>query len=379
MAKSSFSHARISGITAVVPENCIDINDEIAYFNNDPKLLERNKKILGLGTRHVADEGTAVSDLLEAAARNLFEEMSLDVSSIDAVIVVTSSPDYRYPPTACVLQHRLGLSEDCTCYDIVGLACSAYVHGLLNAHMMIEGGVAKKVLLLAGDLTSNHSDRRNRNSNMLFGDAGTATLVERTDEARPSWFITGTRGVGWNALIAPAGGYALPIRGDIADLEIVDETGNVWRMYDDIMKGLAVFKFTNDVAPKGIADILAYSDKTIDDVDYFAIHQANKQIVTTVGRWAGLPKEKFSAEAFSTYGNCGSAAVTMELVHHLNKKMERTVCLATFGVGLSWGFAMLDLEGTYIGPIKFYRAPTDAPTREELIKRWIEYYKQGNC
>lgn len=378
MAKSKFSHVRITGITAVVPEKCINIDDEIEFFNNDPKLLARNKKILGLGTRHVVDEGTTVSDLLEVAARDLFVQKAVDVSTIDAVIVVTSSPDYRYPPTACILQHRLGLSEDCTCYDIVGLACSAYVHGLLNAHMMIESGMAKKVLLLAGELTSTHSDRRNRNSNMLFGDAGTATLVEYTGEENPAWFITGTRGAGWQALIAPAGGYALPIRGDIADLEIVDETGNVWRMYDDIMKGMEVFKFTNDVAPKGIADILSYSGKTIENVDYFAIHQANKQIVTTVARWVGLPKEKFSADAFLTYGNCGAAAVTMELVHHLNQKMERTVCLATFGVGLSWGFAMLDLKGAYVGPVRFYQTPSDLPTREEKIKYWIDYYKKGN-
>ena len=141
---------------------------------------------------------------------------------------------------------------------------------------------------------------------------------------------------------------------------------------------MEVFRFTNDVAPKGIADILAYSGKTIDDVDYFAIHQANKQIVTTVARWAGLPKEKFSADAFSTYGNCGSAAVTMELVHHLNQKMERTVCLSTFGVGLSWGFAVLDLEGATVGPVKLYHTPANLPTREEKIKYWIDYYQKGN-
>jgi len=378
MAKATFQHVRITGISAVVPEKCINIDDEIEFFNNDPKLLERNKKILGLGTRHVVEDGTAVSDLLEAAARRLVAAKDLDVASIDAMIVVTSSPDYRYPPTACVLQHRLGLSEECTCYDITGLACSAYVHGLFNAHALIESGAAKKVLVLAGDLTSTHSDRRNRNSNMLFGDAGTATLVEYVPEETPSWFITGTRGAGWKALIAPAGGYALPIRGDIADLEISDETGNVWRMYDDIMKGMDVFRFTNDVAPKGIAEILQYSGKTIDDVDYFAIHQANKQIVRTLARWAGLPKGKYSADAFSTYGNCGSAAVTMELVHHLNLSSARHVCFATFGVGLSWGFALLDLSNARVCPVEHYRRPADAPTREETIRQWIDYYKKGN-
>ncbi len=378
MAKSKFNHVKISGITSVVPEKVLNIDDELAFYGGDVKLLERNKKILGLGTRHIVDDRTCLSDLLEAAACDLFTGLNLDKLTIDAVIVASSSHDFHYPPTACVLQGKLGLSEDCSSFDISGLACSAYVHGLWLAHSLVASGAAKKCLVLAGELTSTHSDRRNRNSNMLFGDAGTATLVEATDEDRPSWFITGTRGKDYDKLIAPAGGYYLPIRGDIGDLEVTDQTGNVWRMYDDIMKGMDVFKFTNDVAPKGIAAILEYAGKTIDDVDYFAIHQANKQIVTTVGRWAGLPKTKYSADAFSLYGNCGSAAVTMELVNRLLAQPIGEVCLATFGVGLSWGFAMLDLQSTYVGPVRIYKTPEHAMSREEKIRYWIDYFKGGN-
>ncbi len=379
MARATFRHTRLTGITAVVPEKCINIDDEIEFFNNDKALLERNKKILGLGTRHVVEEGTAVSDLLDAAAERLFDGMKLDRSSVDALIVVTSSPDYHYPATACVLQGRLGLSEECSCFDVGGLACSAYVHGLWLAHSLVESGAANRCLVLAGDLTSTHSDRRNRNSNMLFGDAGTATLVERTEDDCPAWFIIGTRGSGWNTLIAPAGGYALPVRSDNADLEIIDETGNVWRMYDDIMKGMSVFKFTTDVGPKGIAGILEMSGKTKDDVDYFAIHQANKQIVRTVANFAGLPKGKFSADAFAKYGNCGAAAVTMELVNRLERGALKDVCLATFGVGLSWGFALLDLSQASFCGVGLYKAPSDRPTRAETIKKWIEYYRGGNA
>ena len=378
MAKSCFKHVRLSGIAAVVPERCIDIDDEIEFFNNDHALLERNKKILGLGTRHIVDERTSLSDLLVSATENLFASVPIDRAEVDALIIVSTSHDFHYPATACVVQGRLGLSEECSCFDMAGLGCSAYVHGLWLAHSLIASGAAHKCLVLSGDLTSTHSDKRNRNSNMLFGDAGTATLVEETDEERPTWFITGTRGRDYDKLIAPAGGYYLPIRKDIADLEVTDETGNVWRMYDDIMKGMDVFKFTTEVAPKGIADILASSGKAIEDVDYFAIHQANKQIVTTVARWAGLPKDKYSAEAFSKFGNCGAAAVTMELINRLQKGPLGNVCFATFGVGLSWGFALLDLTDVHVAPIVHYRTPADAMTREEKIKYWVNYYKEGN-
>lgn len=379
MAKSHFKGVRVSGIAAAIPETCLNIDDELAFYGGDVKLLERNKKILGLGTRHVVDDKTSLSDLLVAATENLLSSMAIKSGEIDALLVVSTSHDFHYPPTACVVQGHLGLSEDCSCFDLSGLGCSAYVHGLWLAHSLIASGSAHKCLVLSGDLTSTHSDKRNRNSNMLFGDAGTATLVEATEESRPSWFITGTRGKDYDKLIAPAGGYYLPIRNDIAGLEVTDETGNVWRMYDDIMKGMDVFKFTTEVAPKGIADILSFSGKNLEDMDYFAIHQANKQIVTTVARWAGLPKDKYSAEAFSKYGNCGAAAVTMELINRLEKGPLGEVCFATFGVGLSWGFAVLDLNDIHVAPIAIYKTPNDAMTREEKIKYWIDYYKGGNA
>lgn len=378
MSKSTFNHVRISGITAVVPENFINIDDEIEFFNNDPKLLERNKKILGLGTRHVADDRTTNCDLCEAAAWDLIDALKIDKDTIDGLIVVSSSHDYHYPASACVLQGRLDLSEECSCFDVSGLACSAYVHGLWLAHSLISSGAAKKILLLAGDITSTHSDRRNRNSNMLFGDAGTATLLEYTDEENAAYFYTGTRGKDWDKLIAPAGGYALPIREDIAGTFEKDASGNVWHLWDDIMKGLDVFKFATDVGPKGINAVLKYAGKTKEEVDWFAFHQANKQIIRTIGMYAGLPKDKFSADTFSKYGNCGAAAVTTDICHQLQGKSVQTVCLATFGVGLSFGFALLDMKNTLIGGLRLYKTPENKMTRAEKIEYWNNYFKEGN-
>ena len=378
MSKSKFNHVKISGITAVVPEKFINIDDEIEFFNNDPKLLERNKKILGLGTRYVADDRTTNCDLCEAAARDLIDTLNVDKDTIDGLIVVSSSHDYHYPASACVLQGRLDLSEECSCFDVSGLACSAYVHGLWQAHSLISSRAAKKVLLLAGDITSTHSDRRNRNSNMLFGDAGTATLLEYTDEENTAYFYTGTRGKDWDKLIAPAGGYALPIREDIAGTYETDATGNVWHLWDDIMKGLDVFKFATDVGPKGIAAVLDYAGKTKEDVDWFAFHQANKQIVRTIGMYAGLSKDKFSADTFSKYGNCSSAAVTMDICNQLQEKSVQTVCLATFGVGLSFGFALLNMKDARISGPCLYKTPENKMTRAEKIAYWNAYFKEGN-
>lgn len=378
MSKSTFYHARVTGIAAMVPEHFINIDDEIAYFKNDPKLLERNKKVLGLGKRHVVDEVTTNADLCEAAANDLLARMSIDRSTIDILIVSSTSHDYVYPASACQLQDRLGLSEECACFDLSGLACSAYVHGLWLAHSLVSSGAGKRCLLLVGDTVSQHSDRRNRNSNMLFGDAGTATLIDHSEDKIPASFYLGTRGQDWNKIIAPAGGSALPIRGDITAIEETDAAGNVWHLWDEVMKGMDVFRFTMDVGPKGVAEILALSGKSIEEIDYVAFHQANKQIVNTVAMHARVPKDKFSTETFANYGNCGSAAVTVDICRELAQQQHAQVLFATFGVGLSWGFAVLDLRHATAGGVQLYKTPEGKRTRAEKIQDWIDYFKGGN-
>ena len=376
MPKSKFNHVKIVGVTGVVPEHFINIDDEIEFFNNDPKLLERNKKILGLGKRHIADDRTTNCDLCEAAAKDLIDALNIDKSTIDALIAISISHDYHWPATSCILQGRLDLSNECSCFDISGLACSAYVHGLWLAHSLIASRAAKRVLIVAGDLNSLHSDRRNRNSNMLFGDAGTATLLEYTDEEEnTAYFYTGTQGKDWDKLIAPAGGYALPVRADIANIEIVDDKGNVWHLWDDLMKGFDVFKFATETGAKAISEILKYANKTIGDVDYFAFHQANKQIVRSIAQHNNLPHEKWSTDAFSLYGNCSSASVVTDFCRHLREKKSKTVCLSSFGVGLSWGVALLNMANVYSNGIRTYKTPNGKMNRKEKIEYWISYYK----
>lgn len=377
MAQVKFEHARVVGLAAVVPENCIWIDDDLELFNNDPDLLARNKKILGLGKRHVVDDKTSNADLCAAAAENLFRVADVDRGGIDALIVVSTSHDFHYPASACVLQDRLKLSENCTCYDISGLACSGYVHALFNAHALIASGAATKCLVLAGDLASTHSHRLNRNSNPLFGDAGTATLVEYCPEANPAWFVTGTRGKGWQSLIAPAGGYYLPIREDIAAMRLEDKNGNVWRMYDDIMDGMEIFRFSTEVAPENIKRILNFADKTVEDIDFFAFHQANRQIVRAIASYADLPKTKYSTETFREYGNCATAAVVLDLCRELASSKLNEVCIVTFGVGLSWGMAILNLGKTLRAPIDIYRTPAEAMDRRAKIDYWIDQFNNS--
>ncbi len=378
MAFASFKHAKITGILTILPENCIHIDDEICFYDNNPKKLERNKNILGLGDRYVLPEGLTCLDLCEEAAKRLIDQMHSNKDEIDGIIVASNCHEFASPADACIIQGRLGLPENCTCFDIGGLSCSAYVHALLTAYSFIENGIMKKCLVLAGDMNSIHSDIRNRNSNMLYSDAGSATLVEYSEQETQSWFQTGTRGKDWDKIITPATGVHLPIRNDIANIEITDSNGNVWHLWDEILKGFDIFQFTMYVAPKSISDLLTYSNLSIDDIDYFPMHQANGQIVKTIAQHAKIPANKTSGETFRKYANCGAASVVSSICDQLQNKDVQKIMLVTFGVGLSWGSCVINFANAYNGGIQFLKIPTHLPTRQEKIHKWISYFKGEN-
>lgn len=375
MGLSKFNNVRIAGVKVVLPNKCINIDEEIHFYENNLKLLERNKKILGLGKRYVIEEGITSLDLCEQAARELMAEINVDSSQIDTVIDASNCHEYCSPADSCILHGRLDLDENCACFDVGGLSCSAYVYALWLAHSLIASGASKKCLVLAGDMNSTHSDVRNRISNMLYSDAGSATLLEYTDDDNTAFFYTGTRGKDWDKIITPASGAKLPVRKDIADIEVVDKDGNVWHLWDEILKGMDIFRFTMDNAPSSVNKILQYVHLTMSDIDFVAFHQANGQIVKTVATHSGVPKEKYSNETFSKYANCGAASVISNICDTLKDRAINRLMLVTFGVGLSWGTAIVNFRNTYNGGISFYKPTKKAMSREEQIEYWIKYFK----
>ena len=138
---------------------------------------------------------------------------------------------------------------------------------------------------------------------------------------------------------------------------------------------MEIFKFSTEVGPRCVNEVLELAGCKQEDVDYFAFHLANKQIVRSVGAYLGLPPEKYSTSAFSAYGNSGVSAVVIDVCHNLHDRAHGRVCLTGFGVGLSWGSALIDMAETYIGPVETCQTPEGKMTREEKIKYWISYFK----
>ena len=374
MAVCAFNDVRICGVKTVVPEHCINIDDELQYFDNNPKKLARQKKMNGYGRRYIADDRTTVTDMACSAANMLLEEMGVARSEIDLLVFVNQKPDFPEPCDACVAHGRLGLKKDCTALDI-NLGCSGYSHALMTAHALMASGGYSNALLLAGDLCGRINDQSNRKVAPVFGDAASATLLTyERGCGRKAYFVTGTDGSGYDKIIHPAGGMYLPIGEDVLSIKVTDQAGNGFDLLTGQMKGEDVFNFTMEVGPQLIKDTMAAAGWTNDDVDLFSIHQANKQIVEMVVDRAGIPVEKAPVGTFSKYANNSTNSVVTVICDQGFERELKNVVLSSFGIGLSWGGAAVDLSGMHNGGIATYKTPVDALDRKGRINYWIKHF-----
>jgi len=377
MAVAKYSHVQLVGIKTVVPEHYIDIDEELQYFGNNPKRLLRQKKMIGYGRRYVAEPQTTVCDMAGFAAVELLKETRVDRSKIGLLIVVNQKPDYKEPSDACVLHGVLGLSKECTTLSI-NLGCSGWPHALMVAHSLMESGTYEYGLVLAGDIPGRDCDQSNRKTAQVFGDAASATLLSYTKDVVPSCFITGSDGSGWNMLITPFGGKRHPITKMVLDYESEpDSTGNRWNGLDPLMLGTEVFGFTMDVVPRLIQDVVHEAGWKAEDVDLFAVHQANKQILEMIAVKAQVPVERMPTETFSKYANNSTTSVVTVLCDQLNQSNSRKVIVCAFGIGLSWAAAALDLSKVYNGGISTYVEKKPFESDEEALKKWSEVFMKG--
>ncbi|MBQ9405734.1 MAG: ketoacyl-ACP synthase III [Desulfovibrio sp.] len=340
---SVFRHVQVRGLVVTVPEQCIDIRDELEFFGNDPRKLKRAMNMVGYGTRRVVEHGVTALDLCEHAARHLLRDMAEEAQGIDTLLLVEQTPDYLQPSDACLLQNRLGFSRDVTALSAIQ-GCSGYVQGLWLAHSLIASGASSKVLLLAGDTPSVHSQRSNRLVNPLFGDAGSATLLLRTEEENTAYFYLGTDGSGWSDIAIPAGGARLPLDDDILKRSITDAAGNPWRLCEAIISGMSVFDFSVHTVPEAVAKVLDLAGQQLADMDFIAMHQANKQILDEIALRLGLERGGLHSGTFSRYGNQSTASVADVLAHVFAGRMDEnsfTMLLCGFGIGFSWASAVL--------------------------------------
>lgn len=348
MVKFAFENIKIKGISTVIPKKELSLLDDKDLYNGDEKRIKRVINSSGFLKRRVTESSVMTSDLCLQAANNLIEKLNINRDDIDGLLFISYTPDYLMPATSYVLHKKLGLSQNCIVMDIPQ-ACSGYIIGLYQAGMLLNSG-CKKVLLLVGDSFSKFSDMFKDHTAPVFGDAGSATILEFDKNADKMFFNINSDGNGYDSLICRNGGFKhLPKKEDFY------ENGNF--IYDAKMDGGRIFDFTmNNITPS-IKELLKYSKKDLNNFDYYFFHQANKFILQNIARQLEINENKMPMDIISKFGNQCGASIPCSICNQFNEgKMNKneSCLLAGFGVGLSWASAILNLDKIYCSGVIEY-------------------------
>lgn len=381
---SFFHGVRIAGITAVVPAEEILLDDEAEFYDNSLKKVARVKKISGFNKRRIAPQGITASDLCIQAAQTLIKNMNIDRQTIDALIFITQSPDYPVPATCFIQQAALGLKSGCALFD-VNHGCAGYVYGLWLASCMIASGACRNVLLLAGDAIFGYLKKANRVLAPVFGDAGSATLVQKDKTAKGLSFAIQNDGNGYETIIRPGGGLRLPhlpedSSGKYEEI-ITDSSGNPWSaggIGNTFMNGKAIFDFTMNTVPLHIQKHLEHDGISQDMLDYLILHQANRQIVENIAFQTGFAPQKAPWETLAKYGNQSCASIPCVICDQLQKSLnfgnKLSLMLCGYGIGLACASCLCDLKA-WCGGIADYKPEKPQKSRNELIEYWHNKFR----
>ncbi len=339
MTQSTLRNVRFAGMASCVPSRVISNLDDCPPSQRSER--ERLVRNIGIKNRRICPQWQCFSDLALIAAEKLLDNLTWNKEDIDALIVITQSPDYLIPATAIILQNRLGLSKSTIAFD-VNLGCSGYPFGLHLLGSMISAGGVKKGLLLVGDKSASLNDP-------LFSDAGTATALQFDESASPMYFDLNSDGEGYASIMKPIGGHREPFAAHHL-IPSKDEHGLLSWPADLILDGPSVLSFSTQTVPVAVADLLAYVGVDADSIDYFIFHQANKLINETIRKKLSLPIEKVPT-TLANFGNTSSATIPLTMTVNLSEKLQNgknKILMSGFGIGLSWGTCVIDIESAML-------------------------------
>ena len=330
--------ATISAITHYVPS---ERRSNAFYVDRLDTTDEWIQSRTGIRERRIAgSDGT--SDLFVKAAERCLAARRTSALDIDCIIVATITPDHMFPSTASTVQHRIGASNAWG-FDL-SAACSGFVYGLIVATKMVESGAARNVLLCAGDKMSSITNWDDRQTAVLFGDAGSAAIIERSDDPALGFgdFVTWMDGAGGPFLQMPAGGSARP-----ATVDTVNR-----REHTLVQDGKTVFKAAVAGMTRVTNELLTRNNLTPDDIAWFVPHQANARIIETVSERLGVDPRKIMVNIDRLGNTCAATIPTCLSEWHNSGQIEvgQPVVIAAFGAGFSAGAALIRWSSTFRMP-----------------------------
>ena len=318
------SYSRIVGTGSYLPPRVME-NDEFArrLETSDAWIRERT----GIARRHVADESQTSSDLALEASKQALQAAGVAASDIDLIVVATSTPDYIFPSTACLLQAKLGV-KGCAAFDVKAV-CTGFIYALATADSFVRGGTAKKALVVGTEVFSRILDWNDRGTCVLFGDGAGAVVLASSEKP----------GIHASRLHADGGQVGmLSVPGNVSRGRIV---GSPFLQ----MNGQGVFKFAVRVLDESARETVAAAGMRLADIDWLIPHQANVRILEATARKLEMPREKLVVTV-DHHGNTSAASVPLALDEFVRKGAIRPgdrLLLQGVGGGFTWGSSVVTL------------------------------------
>ena len=317
---------KICGTGAYIPEKILD-NEALSKLVDTSDEWIRSRT--GIRRRHIAGEKETVAFMAGEAAKAALQNAKLNGSAVELILAATMSAEEAMPGVAARVQQTIG-AKGAASFDI-NSACTGFLAALNTAQTYIEAGIYKTVLVVGAEKLSSLVDWNDRNSCILFGDGAGAAVLQRHP------------GLDYLPVAGADGG-----RGEVLSCQALyerqpfcKESGKSGFLH---MDGQAVFKFAVRKVPEAILEVLELNGLTIEDIDWFVVHQANRRIIESVARHLGVSLERFPVN-LQEYGNTSAASIPIlldEMRHSGQLKKGQRLVIAGFGAGLTWGASILD-------------------------------------
>ena len=314
---------RIIGLGSYLPKKVVT-NDDFAKFldTSDEWITERT----GIKKRHIADHITEKpSTMAVEAAKKAVEDAGIDPADIDLIVTASTTSDSVIPALSCIVQRELGVSENCGCFDVV-CACPGFIVAFNTVQSFIETGNSKLALVIGTECNSNFANFEDRGTCILFGDGASAAVL-RAEDIKRNEFIMRSSGYRSDCLTCQAARQ--PDRWEEEGFK---------ELTSFAMQGREVFKFAVTEVPLIIKDLAEKYNFSLDEIDYFILHQANARIIEATAKKLGVSRDKFPMNIMN-YGNISSASIPI-LLWEMKKdgrlKPGMKLVLASFGAGLTW-------------------------------------------
>lgn len=340
----TFKNKRVSGILTILPKKAVKFEEEMGNYSFSPAKCMKLKLAMGYNEHRIAERGQCSSDFCKFGLQYLFDNGMLAKEEIDALLFVSQSADYYMPPTSNIIHGHFGLKQDCLCMDI-NQGCAGFELGLIQAFMMLEQPSINKVVLLNADVLSSKVSDQDRNSKPLIGDAAAITIVEKCEADNTVYANIKMDGTGAMVLNIPAGGFRMPSTTETAVME-QDAAGNFRSKDNLVMQGDEVFNFVQREVPPMIEHLFEQSGVDRNDVDWYMFHQPNKFMLHKLADKLGIPHDKMPANIVENFGNASGVTVPTCICYNLGDRLingNMKLCLAGFGVGLTWSSVMMEM------------------------------------